>query len=168
MNRRQLAQTLVMGAVCVASMPALAFAQAPAGGPEREHAMETLRIGSLALQSSELAQRKANGPVRDFATFEVAEQTTIAQILREATGMAPPPPDAEARAIMARLNAATGRAFETAYIAAQTDGHRKLLQVQERYLASGRNPDMRHVAMLAKGQITEHLKHLENLHSGKL
>ena len=81
--------------------------------------------------------------------------------------MAPPPPDAEARATMTKLDAATGKAFETAYVTAQIDGHSRLLTVQERYLASGRNPDFRHVAMLARGQIKEHLKLLSDIRSGR-
>ena len=80
--------------------------------------------------------------------------------------MAPPPPDAKATAVMTRLNAASGRAFDTAYITAQTDGHNELLQIQERYLSSGRNPHMRHIAMLARGRITEHLADLASLRSG--
>ena len=170
MNRREVGRTLLMGAMTF-GVPTAAFAQAMAsesmGDAERRHAMDTLRVGGLALQSSQVAQRKASGAaVKKFAGFEVDEQTTIAQIIKESTGMAPPPPDAKAKAVMDKLNAASGRAFDTAYITAQTDGHNELLQIQERYLASGRVPAMRHVAMLARGQIKEHLAHLATLRSG--
>lgn len=160
----------MLGALTL-GMPSAAMAQAMAsdnmGEAERRHAMDTLRVGSLALQSSEIAARKANrGPVKKFAGFEVDEQTTIAQIIKEATGMAPPPPDVKAKATLDRLNATSGSAFDTAYLLAQTEGHNELLQIQERYLATGRVPAMRHVAMLARGQIKEHLAHLTTLRGG--
>ena len=168
MNRRDAGRTLLMGAMAF-GLPTAAFAQAmeAMGDAEQRHATDTLRVGSLALQSSQVAQRKASGAaVKKFAGFEVEEQTTIATIIKEMTGMAPPPPDAKATAVMTRLNAASGRAFDTAYITAQTDGHNELLQIQERYLSSGRNPHMRHIAMLARGRIMEHLADLASLRSG--
>jgi putative membrane protein len=169
MNRRQLGQTLLMGAVAAGAMPAMALAQGGAmGEAERDHVTNTLRVGGLALQSSQVALRKGSmTPVKDFATFEVEEQTTIAQIIREMTGMAPPPPDAKAQAVMTKLNAASGAAFDRDYIAAQLDGHRELLAIQERYLAAGRDPHHRHVTMLARGQIKEHIKLLTNLQTTK-
>jgi putative membrane protein len=166
MNRREVGLSLLGGAVAMgASTAALAQAtREPMGAAEREHATDTLKIGGLALRSSQLAQTKASGAkVKEFAGFEVAEQTTIAQILRESSGMNPPPPDAEERAATARLTAANGSAFDAAYVAAQIDGHQKLLAVQERYLSAGRQPHMRHVAMLARGQIKEHLQLLEDM-----
>ena len=170
MNRREIGRNLLVGALAL-GVPTGAFAQAmaaPMGDAERRHATDTLRVGSLALKSSQLAQTKARGlRVREFADFEVTEQTTIAQIIRETTGMAPPPPDAKAQAVMTRLTAAQGRAFETAYVTAQTDGHNELLQIQERYLAEGRDPHMRHVAMLARGQIKEHLRLLSDIKAGR-
>lgn len=160
MNRRELGGALLLGALATttAGMPTLAWAQGAAGAAERTHAMETLRIGGLALQTSQLAQTKArNAMVKEFAGFEVAEQTTIAQIIKESKNVDPPPPDAMAQEVLARLNDASGRAFDRAYVAAQIDGHQQLLQVQETYLASGSDMPTRHVAMLASGQIREHL-----------
>lgn len=169
MNRREAARSLMLGAV-VAALPGAALAQGMRGGgdAERRHAMETLRVGSVALQSSQLAERRAmKRSVKEFAGFEVAEQTTIADIIREASGMTPPPPDPAARAMMARLMAARGAAFDAAYIRGQLDGHRELLAIQERYLADGRDPHMRHVAMLARGQIKEHIALLNDMRMGR-
>ena len=166
MNRREAARNLLVGALALGT-PAAAMAQAmamPMGDAERRHAMDTLRVGGLALRTSQMAQGKARGPrVREFADFEVAEQTTIAEIIREMSGMTPPPPDARARTVMARLERAQGRAFEDAYVAAQIEGHNELLGIQERYLREGRNMHHRHVAMLARGQIKEHLTLLNDI-----
>lgn len=166
MNRRELGGALLLGAFATAGagVPVAAWAQGATGDAERTHATETLRTGSLALMTSQLAQQKARGAmVKEFAGFEVMEQTTIAQIIKESKNMTPPPPGAMEQEVMARLNAASGRAFDRAYVAAQIDGHERLLQVQETYLANGRDMPTRHVAMLAKGQITEHLTLLRKM-----
>lgn len=170
MNRRQAGQALLLGAVG-ATLPGAAFAQGMGrgmemGGPERRHAIETLRVGGLALRTSRMAQQRARGPkVREFADFEVAEQTTIADIIRRSTGMGPPPPDPMAERTLARLDRLpnAGPVFEDEYVRVQTDGHQQLLAIQERYLAEGRDENMRNVAMLARGQIKEHLRLLADI-----
>ncbi|WP_247360704.1 MULTISPECIES: DUF4142 domain-containing protein [unclassified Bradyrhizobium] len=50
-----------------------------------------------------------------------------------------------------------GKEFEAAYVRAQTEGHQKLLRIQEDYLASGKDPAHINVAKLARGQIKEHV-----------
>lgn len=170
MNRREAGRNLLVGTLAL-GMPAATYAQTmamPMGDAERRHAMDTLRVGGLALRTSQMAQGKARGlRVREFADFEVAEQTTIASIIREMSGMAPPPPDAKAQAVMARLDRARGRPFEMEYVMAQTDGHQELLAVQERYLADGRSMHHKHIAMLARGQIKEHLRLLADIRAGR-
>ena len=56
-----------------------------------------------------------------------------------------------------------GKEFEAAYVLAQTDGHQKLLRIQEDYLASGKDPAHINVPKLARGQIKEHLQLLADL-----
>ena len=168
MNRRELAAGAVLGLAGLGvSGAAGAQPMREPGGPgpaERRHAMETARVGAVSLATSQLAQSSARGPgVLQFAKFEVAEQTTIAQIIQEMTGMAPPPPPPEAQAMMDRLRTARGRQFEMEYVRGQVDGHQQLLSIQERYLAEGQDPHHRHIAMLARGQIKEHLDLLGNL-----
>lgn len=172
MNRREAGRALVMGTMgtIAVALPAAVLAQGMPGlgAPETEHATDTLKVGGLALKTSQLAQSKAKAfRVVEFAEFEVAEQTMIAQIIQEATGMAPPAPDARDQATLAAMQRLSGKAFEAGYVAAQIDGHNKLLAIQERYLATGRNADFRHVAMLARGQIKEHLKLLSDIRSGR-
>jgi len=52
-------------------------------GPAEQHWMLlTTIVGSVALQTSEMALRKAqNKDVRQFAQFECDEQTTLAEVL---------------------------------------------------------------------------------------
>jgi putative membrane protein len=172
MSVRNLARNLMAGAMLagvslspVQAQPAPAGAEA--GTAEREHAAQTARVGALALKTSQIAMQKGMRPdVKEFAGFEVEEQTTIARIIQEMTGMAPPAPDQKAQATLAKLNAASGAGFDQAYLAAQIDGHRELLTIQERYLASGRDPHQRHIAMLARGQIKEHIRLLTDMQRG--
>ncbi len=101
--------------------------------------------------------------MREFADFETAEQTTIAEILQEVTGAPPPPLSYAQRADLERLESPGGPAFEHEYVRLQLEGHRQLLAIQARYLTYGRVPSMRHVAMLARGQVLEHLRLLNDI-----
>lgn len=171
MDRRTFGTSMLLGAFGVAAAPAVAQGRRrpmagmmPMGPAEMRHVRETLQIGAVALQSSELAlDRASDDDVRRFATAEVDEQRGVAMILREISGMAPPPPGPADRAALQRLQGARGEAFERDYIAAQLDGHDRLLRVQDQYLAQGRNQHHRHIAMLAASRIREHIADLRDL-----
>ena len=77
--------------------------------------------------------------------------------------MPAPPLGREQQAILDQLQAAPSPAFEEQYVIAQVDGHQKLRAIQDRYLSSGTVPGVRHVAMLARGQIKEHLRLLNDI-----
>jgi putative membrane protein len=55
--------------------------------------------------------------------------------------------------------------FDRDYLMAQTEGHEKLLTIQENYLKSGQNLDSVNVAKLASLQIKEHLQLLADIDS---
>jgi predicted outer membrane protein len=125
---------------------------------DQRYAMDTLRVGGVALRSSQLARSRARMPLlRAFAEMEVREQTGISQIIGEVSGMrAPPPPDPRMAAMEAELMRA-GLGFDELYRRSQIEGHEQLLRIQEDYLRGGRNPHIRHIAMLSRGQILDHL-----------
>jgi putative membrane protein len=150
------------------------------GDAEEKHAEDTKKTGSLSLATSRLASEKASDElVKAFSKWEVAEQETIADILKsvetgaKAEGALKPPSDeevakvldAEAKASLDKLKAASGAEFDKAYLAAQLDGHSKLLTIQEDYLKVGRDREHLNVTKLARGQIKEHIDHLEMLKS---
>jgi putative membrane protein len=56
-----------------------------------------------------------------------------------------------------------GKNFDRDYVDAEIQGHNKLLQIQNTYLASGKNETQIDVAKLAKGMITEHLALLSDI-----
>ncbi|GGE11581.1 hypothetical protein GCM10011390_33390 [Aureimonas endophytica] len=185
MHRRQmLSSAIAISAVLVAGS---AFAQETAkttdpekmGEAETKHSMMTMKVGALSLATSRIAAKKETGPkVAEFAMFEVAEQETIADILKSmkmdesaAKGEVAKPTDAEVmemldaegRQMVEKLDKLSGKEFSTMYVTAQTEGHQKLLAIQEDYLKVGKNREHLNVTKLARGQIKEHLKLLADL-----
>jgi putative membrane protein len=184
MNRRKLLTAAAAAAALPAllsSPSALAQSQSPAmGDAEKKHAEDTKKVGSLSLATSRVAVEKASDDmVKAFAKWEAAEQETIADILKsmetggKAEGALKPPSadevtgllDAEGKTSLQKLEAASGAEFDKAYVTAQLDGHRKLLAIQEAYLKVGQDREHLSVTKLARGQIKEHIDHLDMLKS---
>lgn len=154
-------------------------ASAAMGEAEMTHATETGKVGSLSLLQSRLAVATATDPkVKQFAEWEVAEQETVGDILKsmkmamdKAQGALMPPTDEEAmtmagpdaQAKLDEMKAMSGADFDKAYVTANLDGHKKLLEIQETYLTVGTNREHLSVAKLARGQVKEHIDHLEEL-----
>lgn len=133
-----------------------------------EHRRQTLMAGGFALQTSQIALQKAQSPrVKQFAQFEAAEQTTIAEVLTNSQTPTPPRLDAQQQQMMQELEQASGSAFDMQYIQGQIQGHRQLLQIQQAFIQSQR--DMKsgdiHVAMMARTMIQEHLTLLQEISS---
>jgi putative membrane protein len=153
---------------------------------DMQHMQQTLQLGMVALESSRLAMNKVRSDdLKRFANFEVQEQTTLSEVLHSmmepaataATGstgsqsnpssmnMPPMQMDASARDMMQKMqNQQAGVEFDKIYLQAQLQGHRDLLQVQERYLQSNpQNREHTNVAKMARGHIREHLAMLEEM-----
>ena len=180
MNRRNMISALaVASALPAVLMARSASAAMPMGEAEMKHAMDTKMVGGLSLATSRVAQKMASGAkVKEFADFEVAEQETIADILKtmesgstKAEGALHPPSEAEVEAMLdpmgkktlADLKGMSGTGFDKAYVTAQLDGHKKLLTIQEDYLKVGQDREHLSVAKLARGQVKEHIKLLEDI-----
>jgi putative membrane protein len=148
---------------------------------DMQHMQQTMQFGMVALESSRMAMNKIrNEDLKRFANFEVQEQTTLSEVLRSmmdpgataATGSASSQPgqpamqmDASARDMMQKMqNQQAGAEFDKMYLEAQLQGHRDLLQVQERYLQSNpQNREHMNVAKMARGHIREHIAMLEEM-----
>jgi putative membrane protein len=150
------------------------------GQAEQQWMHETMMVGAVALQTSEVALQKAQDEdVKQFAQFEHDEQQTIAEVLRsmmEPAGTAsaqgapgaPPQLDQKHAEMVQKLQQAkAGDAFDKEYIQGQLQGHQELLQIQERFL-QGRpqNREAMNAAKLARGQIKEHLVLLKDIQEG--
>ncbi len=154
------------------------------GQAEMQHIQQTMQLGMVAMETSRVAMNKVrNEDLKRFANFEVQEQTTLSEVLRSmmepaataATGqsggsstMNMPSTvqmDAGARDMIQKMqNQQAGPAFDKAYLEGQLQGHRELLQVQERYLQSNsQNREHMNVAKMARGHIREHIAVLEDM-----
>jgi putative membrane protein len=147
---------------------------------DMQHMQQTMQLGMVALETSRIAQQTAqNADLKQFATFEVQEQTTLSEVLHSmmepaatsttgaasATSAPAMQMDAQSREMIQRLqNTQAGEAFDRQYLQGQMEGHSGLLQVQTQYLQS--NPQNRehvNVAKMARGMITEHIALLEEI-----
>ena len=153
---------------------------------DMQHMQQTMQLGMVALETSRIALQKAqNAELKQFAQFEVQEQTTLSEVLRSmmepaataATGAASGQAsgaaasgamqmDAQGREMVQKLQSAqAGAEFDRQYLQGQIQGHQNLLQVQERYLQSNpQNREHMNVAKLARGQIREHIALLQDMH----
>lgn len=189
---------ILTGALALAAAPALAQSNPPpptdpAAAPAMKmaapttmsdaaatHLKGTMEVGSLSLATSRIAADKVrHAALKQFTGFEIAEQETIASILKAMmmpgappSGTVKPPTDAElmgnlddkGRAAVTRMHEMkAGAAFDRDYVKSQIEGHRKLLALQEAYLAAPTTVDETNVAKLAKGMIIEHLALLAGL-----
>jgi predicted outer membrane protein len=157
---------------------------------DMQHIHQTMQLGMVALETSQIAQQKAqNADLKRFATFEVQEQTTLAEVLRSAmepattaatgpsdqpgqtgaaSASAPPTQiDAQSREMIQRLQKTqAGEAFDREYLQGQMEGHSALLQVQTQYVQSNpQNREHMNVAKLARTMIIEHVALLEDIQS---
>lgn len=155
---------------------------------DMQHMQQTMQLGMVALESSRIAMNKVrNEDLKRFANFEVQEQTTLSEVLRsmmepaataatgsttsaqsgQSSGMSMPAMqmDAGARDMMQKMqNQQAGAEFDKMYLEAQLQGHRDLLQVQERYLQSNpQNREHMNVAKMARGHISEHIAMLADM-----
>jgi putative membrane protein len=152
----------------------------PAGGEALDQAEtqlieQTLPIGSLSLAVSRVAEPEVRAPkLREFARFEIAEQETVANVLKAlqnpgepVSGTVAPPSDSDVEShldvrgretLQKMRSARAGAEFDREYVDAQTEGHQQLLRIQEDHLKSGRNLDAVNFSKLASGMIKEHLQ----------
>jgi putative membrane protein len=150
------------------------------GQAEQQWMNQTMMVGSVALQTSEIALQKADDEdVKQFAQFERDEQTTMAEVLRsmlEPAGTASAQGGAGAQPQLDQMHAAmvqklqqakAGDAFDKEYVKGQIEGHQELLQIQERFL-QGRpqNREAMNAAKMARGHIKEHIAMLKDIQEG--
>ena len=182
MNRRLLLASIAIAPASRALAQALSkTAPAPSVSTDarQKHIRDTVAYGSLSLLLSRAAKPNLTHPLlKQFADFEIAEQETVADVLKAfeanapAKGTVQPPTDSE---LMRNLDEAgkasvekmrteqSGAQYDRDYIRYEIEGHRKLLDIQDVYLKSPDNLDETNIAKLARGMIKEHLTLLANL-----
>jgi putative membrane protein len=140
---------------------------APAeGGDQSDYVVQTLTVGSVALQTSQIAAEKASDPmVQEFAGLEVGEQQAIASVLASTeAGRTPPELPAEEAAKIEELNGMeAGPEFDAAYIQGQIDGHNRLLEIQQMLSGETVATVEAVTAKLAEQAVTSHLAMLNHI-----
>lgn len=158
MHRRSALTIFLVSAV----VPRVVFAAKGEVTKEEEHGKQTLAVGTVGLKTSELVESMAKDDwVKRFAKYEIAEQTTIAEILKS-MGVSPEKSE-EANEMVEKLK--KSKNFDADYLTAQLDGHQKLLKIQEDYISSGGEKKRAglDVAKLARAQIKEHIDLLQTI-----
>jgi putative membrane protein len=130
-----------------------------------QYKAQTLAAGNYSKQISQLALTDANHPrVKEFAEFEVAEQTTVAQVLTDASNPPPLPLDTQQAEVLGQLQAQSGKEFDAAYVQAQLTGHRRLLNIQQAFLNGAMaGQEYEPIAVMARMVIQMHLTMLQDL-----
>ena len=169
MDRRH-AITALSGVVAASALLALprrpAWAQKPTGSiGAGEYKTQTLAVGSFSKQLSQLAMARAAHPrVKEFAGFEVGEQTAIAQVLTNTADPPPVPPGPAMTGELAQLQQQQGKAFDLDYVRLQIQGHGDLYAIQQDFLnGTPTDMDREHIAVLARAVIQMHLTMLQDL-----
>lgn len=119
-------------------------------------------LGNLSLITSQVALDKAVNPkVKMFAKCESDEQKAISAVLKDLnTPMMPL--DAKAKAVMDKLNSASGAAFDKAFMQAQHETHQQLKSLTGDFIKNNTSksamPEMhtKHIATVSHATITEH------------
>lgn len=159
-------------AISLIASPAAAQTEAPAADGMEDYVTQTLTVGSVALQTSEIAADKATDPnLKQFAALEVAEQQTIAGVLAATpAGKSPPALPADKQKQVDDLKAMeAGAEFDKAYLDGQLKGHEELLQIQKSASGATEASVEAITARLAEQAVTSHiamLKMIQTLMSG--
>ncbi len=161
MDRRTALMALAGAASLAPTLLSASPAWARSSSPNNYRA-SVLAIGGFSLLSSQLAVKKANnGGLRNFAQLEVEEQIATASALGGRPGQAPiRERDA---AMLAKLQAVDGPAFDAMYLQGQVLGHEELLRINRAYAKRGGDPVGQAVAILAVPAIRTHLSILSGL-----
>jgi putative membrane protein len=168
MDRRNaiMAFSGILASSALVAMPRrAAFAQTPAETGQAkvitplQYKKQTLEVGTFSKEASQLAMAQATHPkVRQFAQFEVNEQTAMAQVLTDVNNPAPARLDEQHTALLQQLQGVSGKTFDATYIQSQIVGHQQLLNIQQTFLNSIlTGNDAEHIAVLARMVIQMHL-----------
>ena len=144
-------RSILAGVALVATTPA--FAQTPAMPARAMPTVPPINPSSLktanqfysavipraemSLSTSTLGVEKAtNRNAHEFAGFELGEAITVNMVLKDALTSVPAMDKAAEMALVEKMKAAKGAAFDQAYIAFQLENHEALRDLADAYLAN--------------------------------
>jgi putative membrane protein len=146
----------------------LAFA---AGSSPDTSFYKTLAEGGMSeVDLGKLAEQKSEDPkVKDFAAMMVKDHSAANHELQSlATSKQVPVPktlDASQTALKTRLEALSGESFDKAYVKSQLQAHEDTVQLLEKEISSGQDPDAKALAQSVLPTIRHHLQAVRTLAS---
>ncbi len=123
------------------------------------------------IESSQLALEKSkNSNVKGFAQQMIEDHTASSNALKSALGssevdpaLTDAPLDAKHQAILHRLTTSSGKAFDTAYVAGQRDGHGEAVKLFRAYARKGDDAFLKSFAQTTLPVLEQHKKHVAGL-----
>ncbi|HEX3465919.1 MAG TPA: DUF4142 domain-containing protein [Candidatus Elarobacter sp.] len=143
-------------AVVLCGVPALA------ASPDAQFAMQAAQGGMAEVQLARLALSKSqNGVVKTFAQRMIADHTPnnaqLASIMRSEGLTVPTSVDPNSQAMMTRLQALSGRAFNRAYLGGQVRAHQQMQILLQSEINGGHDARLKAYARTTLPTINMHL-----------
>jgi putative membrane protein len=162
MNAKLLLATLAGATAIAFSTPA------PAADNAQDFVNKAAIGGMFEVESSKLADNAArNAAVTDFARMMVTDHTAANQKMKTIAGEqkldVPSALDAEHQAVVNKLNAARGAAFDKTYVQAQRDAHKEAVSLFEAYAKEGDNAALKTFATDTLPTLKMHQEKVEEI-----
>ena len=146
------------------------MAQTKAPAEATTFAKKVAAANTFEIQSSELAQQRAqSAEVKSFAQKMISDHTKAGKDFKAAVqeaNISPPPPeqpDAKQKAILAKLEKAQGAAFDKAYVNAQLNAHKEAVSLFRNYSKSGKTEPLKSFAQKTLPTLEHHLTMVQDL-----
>jgi putative membrane protein len=123
--------------------------------------------GQAEVELGKIAQKKASdASVREFAEHMVEAHTkSNQQLLRAGRGLNPDLPknlDPEHQTVRNKLDKASGKDFDIAYISAQIQDHQRTANLLQWHISTGQNEALKKYSMETLPVVMEHLEMAKN------
>ncbi|ONI74061.1 hypothetical protein BWI15_11850 [Kribbella sp. ALI-6-A] len=159
---RRVAAGAVAAAVVVLGGTASAHAAAGALSEQDRVFLRGAHQSNLAeIATGKLAQSKgSSAEVKELGALLIADHTKLDASLRKVAAAAnvslPQQPNAEQRALQAKLQAASGDEFDAMFVAGQLEGHAKAMALGEKEISAGSEPAVVNAAKASAPVIASH------------
>jgi putative membrane protein len=162
-------RTLIAATALIAVTSTVVTAQQKAPAEATKFATKVAAANTFEIQSSELAKKRATrGDVKSFATKMIDDHTKAGREFKTAVQAAnvPPPkeqPDAKQKATLAKLQNATGTAFDQSYVSAQLKAHKEAVALFRNYARVGKAAPLKTFAQKTLPTLEDHLAMAQEL-----
>jgi putative membrane protein len=162
-------RTLIAATALIAITGTVVIAQQIAPAEATTFATKVAAANTFEIQSSELAKdRSERSDVKSFAKQMIDDHTKAGQEFKAAVQAAnvPPPkeqPDAKQNATLIKLQKATGKAFDQAYVSAQLNAHKEAVTLFRNYSKSGKTASLKDFAQKTLPTLEHHLSMVQEL-----